>query len=230
MSASGALRMPFAQRNIAALDHQPFAVYKAIRQLATGVVVDQLHRCAGHAHLRGSLLLLQIFQIHQTDGFIFIQRHLHALCRTFLRGKLAERRQTADSAALSRSRHELFVTVTAAAVAAAGMTFAVLMVRAVHIGIKRQRTVQESLHCLIGIALHAADQTDIGLRKRCLCATANAAADQRIHTELCQQAGQRTVTAAVRIHHLCMQQLAAGYLVQLKLLRVPKCWKTSPFS
>ena len=121
MSASGALRMPFAQRNIAALDHQPFAVYKAIRQLAAGVVVDQLHRCAGHAHLRGSLLLLQIFQIHQTDGFIFIQRHLHALCRTFLRGKLAERRQTADSAALSRSRHELFVTVTAAAVAAAGV-------------------------------------------------------------------------------------------------------------
>lgn len=157
MSASGALRMPFAQRNIAALDHQPFAVYKAIRQLAAGVVVDQLHRCASHAHLRGSLLLLQIFQIQQTDGFIFIQRHLHALCRTFLRGKLAERRQTADSAALSRSRHELFVTVTAAAVAAAGMTFAVLMVRAVHIGIKRQRTVQESLHCLIGIALHTAD-------------------------------------------------------------------------
>ena len=62
--------MTFAQRNIAALDHQPFAVYKAIRQLAAGVVVDQLHRCAGHAHLRGSLLLLQIFQIHQTDGFI----------------------------------------------------------------------------------------------------------------------------------------------------------------
>ena len=217
-----ALRMPFAQRNIAALDHQPFAVYKAIRQLAAGIVVDQLHRCAGHAHLRGSLLLLQIFQIHQTDGFIFIQRHLHALCRTFLRGKLAERRQTADSAALSRSRHELFVTVTAAAVAAAGMAFAVIMVRAVHIGIKRQRTVQERLHCLIGIALHTADQTDIGLRKRCLCAAANAAADQRIHTELCQQAGQRTVTAAVRIHHLCMQQLAAGYLVQLKLLRVAK--------
>ena len=54
MSASGALRMPFAQRNIAALDHQPFAVYKAIRQLAAGVVVDQLHRCAGHAHLMAS--------------------------------------------------------------------------------------------------------------------------------------------------------------------------------
>ena len=77
--------MTFAQRNIAALDHQSFAVYKAIRQLAAGVVVDQLHRCAGYPHLRGSLLLLQIFQIHQTDGFIFIQRHLHALCRTFLR-------------------------------------------------------------------------------------------------------------------------------------------------
>ena len=37
MSASGALRMTFAQRNIAALDHQPFAVYKAIRQLAAGI-------------------------------------------------------------------------------------------------------------------------------------------------------------------------------------------------
>ena len=48
MSASGTLRMPFTQRNIAALDHQSFAVYKAIRQLAAGVVVDQLHRCAGH--------------------------------------------------------------------------------------------------------------------------------------------------------------------------------------
>ncbi len=47
------------------------------------------------------------------------------------------------------------------------MAFAVIMVRAVHIGIKRQRTVQERLHCLIGIALHTADQTDIGLRKRC---------------------------------------------------------------
>ena len=97
-----------------------------------------------------------------------------------------------------------------------------IMVRAVHIGIKRQRTVQKSLYRLICVALHAADQTDIGLRKRCLCAAANAAADQRIHTKLCQQAGQRTVTAAVRIHHLCMQQLAAGYLVQLKLLRVAK--------
>ena len=93
------------------------------------------------------------------------------------------------------------------------MAFTVIMVRAVHIRIKRQRTVQESLHCLISIALHTADQTDIGLRKRCLCAAANAAADQRIHTELCQQAGQRTVTAAVRIHHLCLQQLAAGYLI-----------------
>ena len=85
MSAPGALRMTLAQRNITALDHQPFAIYKAIRQLAAGVVVDQLHRCAGHAHLRGSLLLLQIFQIQQTDSFIFVQRHLHALCRTFLR-------------------------------------------------------------------------------------------------------------------------------------------------
>ena len=65
MSASGALRMTFAQRNIAALDHQPFAGYKTIRQLAAGSVVDQLHRCAGHAHLRSSLLLLQIFQIHR---------------------------------------------------------------------------------------------------------------------------------------------------------------------
>ena len=64
------------------------------------------------------------------------------------------------------------MTVTAAAVAAAGMAFAMVMVRAVHIGIKRQRTVQERLHCLIGIALHTADQTDIGLRKRCLCAAA----------------------------------------------------------
>lgn len=164
--------MTLAQRNIAALDHQSFAVYKAIRQLAAGIVVDQLHRCAGYPHLRGCLLLLQIFQIQQTDGFIFVQRHLHALCRTFLRRKLAERRHTADYAALSRSRHRLFVTVTAAAVAAAGMAFAVVMVRAVHIGIKRQRTVQESLHCLIGIARTPADQTDIGLRKRCLCAAA----------------------------------------------------------
>ena len=38
MSASGTLRMPFTQRNIAALDHQSFAVYKAIRQLAAGVL------------------------------------------------------------------------------------------------------------------------------------------------------------------------------------------------
>ena len=58
MSASGTLRMTLAQRNIAALDHQSFAVYKAIRQLAAGVVVDQLHRCAGYPHLRGCLLLL----------------------------------------------------------------------------------------------------------------------------------------------------------------------------
>ena len=51
------------------------------------------------------------------------------------------------------------MTVTAAAVTAAGMAFAVVMVRAVHIGIKRQRTVQESLHCLIGIALHISVST-----------------------------------------------------------------------
>ncbi len=110
------------------------------------------------------------------------------------------------------------------------MAFAVVMVRAVHIGIKRQRTVQESLHCLIGIALHTADQTDIGLRKRCLCAAANAAADQRIHTELCQQAGQRTVTAAVRIHHLRCNSLPPDTSYSLNCSVWPKCWKTSPFS
>ena len=38
--------MPFTQRNIAALDHQSFAVYKAIRQLAAGLSGGQKRRVA----------------------------------------------------------------------------------------------------------------------------------------------------------------------------------------
>ncbi len=103
LSASGTLRMPFAQRNIAARSPAVLPFTKAIRQLAAGVAVDQLHRC-GPLPICAAACSAADFP-DPSDGWLPYSSSVictHSVVLS-LRGKLAERRQTANSAALSVS-------------------------------------------------------------------------------------------------------------------------------
>ena len=64
---------PFADSVISAGNDEPFPVYDALCKLITGTFINFRDRCAGNIHLRGALFMGFLFQVNQTDHFIFIQ-------------------------------------------------------------------------------------------------------------------------------------------------------------
>lgn len=113
--------------------------------------------------------------------------------------------------------------VLAAAVFAAGMVamtvFMVMMV-AMHVGIKGKRSRQQGRYGFVRRALHAAVQRDAGLGQGHLRAAADAAADQRIDALGLQKSSQRAVAAAHRIDDFRVDDCAVFYFVNLKLFCV----------
>jgi hypothetical protein len=63
-----------------------------------------------------------------------------------------------------------------------------IVVAATGAGIKIQNTCSKSFCGFIGIAAHAAIDSDAGIRQRKAGTTANTATDQRIDTQACQKA------------------------------------------
>jgi hypothetical protein len=56
--------------------------HQRLRQFFSGFQINALHRGASDIHMAGAFLLVHTFYINQTNGFIFIHRHLNNLLRT----------------------------------------------------------------------------------------------------------------------------------------------------
>ena len=110
-----------------------------------------------------------------------------------------------------------------AAMAAAAMTFAVMVVMvAAHIGIEVQRACQEQGNRFVSITTDTAEELDAGLAQCHLGATTDAAADQYICLQIVQKSSQCAVTAAVGINDLRIHNHAVLDFVNLKLGGVAK--------
>ena len=111
----------------------------------------------------------------------------------------------------------------AAAVFAAGMVavaVCMVMMVAVHVGIKGESPRQQGCYGFVCRTLHAAVQSDAGLGQGHLRAAADAAADQRIDALSLQKSSQRAVAAAHRVDDFCTDDCTVFYFVNLKLFRV----------
>ena len=111
----------------------------------------------------------------------------------------------------------------AAAVFAAGMVavaVCMVMMVAVHVGIKGKRSCQQGRYGFVCRTLYAAVQGDAGLSQSHLRAAADAAADQRIDALSLQKSGQRAVAAAHRVDDFCTDDCTVFYFVNLKLFRM----------
>lgn len=113
--------------------------------------------------------------------------------------------------------------MAAAAMLAAGMVMMIMSVMGTsRIGIKIQRTGQKCLHRLVRITADTAIDDYAGLRQRHPGTATDAAANQRLHTDLAQQTRQSAVAAAVGIDHLLRHHLALGDLINLESSGVSK--------
>lgn len=93
-----------------------------------------------------------------------------------------------------------FALVLSAAVFAAGVMAAavfVLVMSAMDVRVEGQLTGCKRCRSFVCAARNTAVQSNARLRKCSLCAAADAAADQRVHTVPGQETGQRAVAAAV---------------------------------
>lgn len=84
---------------------------------------------------------------------------------------------------------------------------------------------QQGLHLGIRISLGAGVKLNAGLSQRRSRSSADSAADKDAHTLALQKPSQRTVAAAVGIHHLAAYYRTILYLVDFKLLGVSKVLK-----
>ena len=112
--------------------------------------------------------------------------------------------------------------MAAAAMITAGMFFTVVMLVMIApgIGVKIQLTCQERCYRLVRVAGNTAVQSDARLGQRHLRAAANAAADQHIRAQRCQQPRQGTVAAAIGLNDLGSFDLTIFRIVHLELFGV----------
>lgn len=115
--------------------------------------------------------------------------------------------------------------VPTAMLTAAVTTLAVVVVIAMYIRVIGQGAVQQGLHGGIGIAADTAEQTYTGLGQCHLGTTADSAANQGVNIVLHQKTGQCTVTAAIGVNNLCVQDIAVADFVNFELLCVAEMLK-----
>lgn len=121
----------------------------------------------------------------------------------------------------------MVIVMTAAAMIAAGMAFTVLMVVMVALCFRiiGKIAVQKRRDGLVRTAAHAAVQTDAGFRQRSLGASADTAADERIHMHALQHTRQRAMSAAEGVHYDRRIYLVIHDIINFELLRVAKMLK-----
>ena len=115
--------------------------------------------------------------------------------------------------------------VAAAAVLTAAMAAFVIVVITSGIVCIGEGTGQQFGYPLIGVTGAAGVEPDPGFRQGHLGAGADAAADQAVYLLICQEAGQRTMAAAVGVHDLRGDHLASRYIIELELLRMAEMLK-----
>ena len=112
------------------------------------------------------------------------------------------------------------VTATTA-MAAAGMTFAMVMVVtvviALDVGIVYKLTGDQGIYGFVCVAGNTAEQTDAGCCQCHLGTAADTAADQNIRVQGSQNTCQSAVAAAAGIHDLGAEDLALLHIIHLKL-------------
>ena len=114
--------------------------------------------------------------------------------------------------------------------AAAGMSFSVLMIMMVtmHIRVINKCPCQKCLHRPVRITGDPSVKLYSGGCKRILRPAANPAAKQCIDTVLCQKSRECSVTASLCIYHLFPLNDAILDIIDLKLLCVSKMLKNHP--
>ena len=112
--------------------------------------------------------------------------------------------------------------VTATAVVAAGVPFAVVMVTALEIWIYLKFAFQKSGDDFIHIACRTADQLDPGFRQRHLRSSSDAAADQQIHATFLQQPRQCSMSGLTAGQSPLRNYLALFDREDRKFRRVPE--------
>ena len=116
--------------------------------------------------------------------------------------------------------------VCLAAMSAAGMCFAIMvMVITADMGIVVQGPRQQRFDGIVCAAADATIKLNARLSQRRLCATANAATDQNIHTILRKKTRQSSMAAAIGRNHLGRCDRSLGYIIDLELFRVSKMLK-----
>ena len=101
----------------------------------------------------------------------------------------------------------------------------VIVVVALDVGVIAEIVRKKRLDCCIARTADTAVEFDARLRKRHLCATADTAADQYRYILLCEKSRKRTVTATVRIHDRCGNDLAVLYVIYLELFSMSEMLK-----
>jgi len=117
------------------------------------------------------------------------------------------------------------MVITAAAMAAAGVTCVMVMVTvviALNIGVVEQLAGNKCLNRGIRTAGNTAEQTDTGCCQGCLGTAADAAANQHIRIQGVQHTSQGTVAAAIGADHLRGYNAAIPDFVDLKKFGVAK--------
>ena len=92
-----------------------------------------------------------------------------------------------------------------------------MVMAAAGMGIKCQRTCQEGLHSLVGIAADTAVDLDVGILQCKAGAAANATADEHVHSQTLQEACQCAVTEAVVSDYFAGNNCTVFYDINLKL-------------
>ena len=125
----------------------------------------------------------------------------------------------------------LVALVLVMAVAAAGVAMLVGVVVVVAVAAARglavlcERTGDKGLDASVAAALGTCVYRDAGLGKRVDSAAADAAADERVHAAVGEQARQGAVAGAAGAHDLLVEHLAVLNVVDLELLAAAKVHK-----
>lgn len=88
-----------------------------------------------------------------------------------------------------------------------------------------ETTLQQSLHGFIRAAGHTPIKPDPGLSQSCLSASADSAADQRIHLQGREHSRQSPMSISIRAHNLGLRHFSVHDVIHLKLLCMTKMLK-----
>lgn len=115
--------------------------------------------------------------------------------------------------------------MTAAAVAATGMAFAMAMMVAMYSRVIGKVAGQEIIYGLIGFALYTAIEGYADLSQRVLGAATNTATDKGIDFFFLQQCGQSAMTGTVAVQNMGFLYLIVFYSIDFELAGMAKVLK-----